>query len=87
LPILWRCKVVGVLRVAHLGDQIANKRFGDVARQVSDGLPSDQVQLLRQLRSEIRNLLQCGEAGLADALGGGVPALVPAAEPVDANTS
>ncbi len=62
--------VLSVLGVAHLGDEIAHERFGHVAGQASDRLLGEQVQLLRQFGSEVGNVLERGEPGLADALGG-----------------
>ena len=64
--------VLGSLRVAHLSHEIANQRLGHGAGQASDGLLSDQVHLLGQFRSEIGDLLQGGEPGLADAFGRGI---------------
>ncbi len=60
------------LRVPHLIDQFANQRFGDVAGQASDRLLGDQVELLGQFRSEVRNLLQRGEVSAAKALSRGI---------------
>jgi hypothetical protein len=61
-----------VLGVAHLRDQMAQERFGHGAGQASDRLLGEQVELLGQFRSEVRNLLERAEAGLTKALGRGI---------------